>query len=318
MDDPARLEPQASNLNRTMFDQADKLRQLVRETTKGQPILKPGVPLVAISGAQRGVGTSTVAIHLAHELAQLGKRVVLVDANILAPRLAGKLDISCYSGLADVLNGRRSVPEVLEQTGDGIQLLPGVDLMSNESGLNTQAVGRLVAELRSLQNNTDLVLIDAGAAMNPWIERLWTSAMQVFLVTTPEPSTVLESYATVKLAPWVEIDGRLRLVVNRCNEVDLGIRASDGFTSTCRRFLGMKLLGEAAVLAFDSQLPSGTRTLSHRSPFRRSLRLLAADLLSQSYTLQGSKCPAKNVPTTPDAQMASLVDSSPQTAHSLL
>lgn len=290
-----------------MLDQADKLRQLVRETVKEHAVLQPGVPLVAVSGAQRGVGTTTVASYLAQELAQLGKRVVLVDANLLSPRLTVNMESSRIGGLAEVLNGHRSVPEVLEQIGEGIQLLSGVDLANATPEMNPRALRRLLSDLRSLNSDADFILIDAGAGMSPWVERFWTSTLQVLLVTTAQPSSVMDAYATVKLAPWGDVDGKLRLVVNQCNDLGLGMRASDSFTSTCRRFLNMRLLGDAAVLASDKQLPAGAETLSHRSPLRRSLRLLAADLLSQTYLIHGRSAQPKCAPYAAESQAALLL-----------
>ncbi len=295
-----------------MHDQADKLRELVRETVKEHAVLQPGVPMVAVSGAQRGVGTTTIAIQLAQELAQLGKRVVLVDANLLAPRLTISMQSCRCGGLADVLSGRLSVVEVLEQIGEGIQLLPGVDVARETPELNPHALRRLITDLRSLTNVADLIVLDAGMGMSPWVERLWTAAMQILLVTTVQPASVMDGYATVKLAPWGDVDGKLRLVINQCNEVNLGMRASDSFTSTCRRFLGMRLLGDAAVLASENQLSTGAETLSQRSPLRRSLRLLAADLLSQSYLVQGRNSRPNSFPHTADSQAAVLLTQAAQ------
>ena len=108
-----------------MQDQADKLRELVRETVKQLPALEPGVPLVVVSGGKGGVGASTVAIQLARELARLGKRAVLTDANPLQPDLATKLDVKVRSCLADILSGNRSAVEVLQPLGESVKLLPG-------------------------------------------------------------------------------------------------------------------------------------------------------------------------------------------------
>lgn len=295
-----------------MHDQADKLRELVRETVQEHAVLQPGVSMVAVSGAQRGVGTTTIAIHLAQELAQLGKRVVLVDANLLAPRLRISMQSSHGGGLADVLSGRRSVVEVLEQIGEGIQLLPGVDVARDNPELNPHALRRLITDLRSLTNVADLIVLDAGMGMSPWVERLWTAAMQILLVTTVQPAAVMDGYATVKLAPWGDVDGKLRLIINQCHEVNLGMRASDSFTSTCRRFLGMRLLGDATVLASEKQLSTGAETLSQRSPLRRSLRLLAADLLSQAYLVQGRNSRPKSFHNTADSQAAVLLTQATQ------
>jgi flagellar biosynthesis protein FlhG len=254
-----------------MFDQADKLRQLVRETIKENAALEPGAPLVAVSGARAGVGTSTVAAQLAQELVQLGKRVILVDANLLHPTLADTFAVESHVGIADVLSGARSAAEAIEPVGHGLHLLPAVAAKDIQPDLNIKALRRLIVELRSLHGSADIVVLDAGCGMCPWVERLWTAAVQILLVTTPDAASIRDAYTAVKLAPWGDVDGKLRLVVNQCDDGALANRVGEGFSSTCRQFLGMRLVGAAAQI-------NQTSSVGHR----QSVRLLAADVLSHT------------------------------------
>jgi flagellar biosynthesis protein FlhG len=253
-----------------MFDQADKLRQLVRETIKEHTALEPGVPMVVVSGAHAGVGTSTVAIRLAEELTQLGKRVVLVDGHLLHPKLAGMLETEADAGIAEVLSGARSVSEVLETITPDLHLLAGTHAVDESPEINIRSLRRLVVELRSLHSQADLIVLDAGFGMSPWVERMWTAALQILLVTTTDAAAVRDAYTAVKLAPWGDVDGKLRLVVNQCDDLALGTRVGERFSSTCRQFLGMKLVGASAQVA-----------CTNASGHRQSVRLLAADVLSQ-------------------------------------
>jgi flagellar biosynthesis protein FlhG len=282
-----------------MFDQADKLRQLVRETIKENAALEPGVPLLAVSGARAGVGTSTVASRLAQELTQLGKRVILVDANLLHPTLATEFAVEAHAGIAEVLNGTRSAAEVLEPIGHGLYLLPVLLSKDSHPDLNIKALRRLITELRTLHGTADMVVLDAGHGMCPWIERLWIAALQILLVTTPEAAAVRDAYTSVKLAPWGDVDGKLRLVINQCDDSGLATRVGDGFSSTCRQFLGMKLVGAAAQV---SQIQSVTH--------RQSLRLLAADVLSHSCAYS-QRLPRNLSLGTKDTQAAALVTRTP-------
>jgi flagellar biosynthesis protein FlhG len=254
-----------------MIDQADKLRQLVRETIKHNPALEPGVPIVAVSGGCREVGTSTVAIRLAEELTRFGKRIVLVDGNLLHPSLSHSLEVTTHSGIAEILNGTRSAVEVLEPVTQGLQLIAGSPIGGDLPDMNIRALRRLVTELRALHNHVDLIVLDAGNGMSPWVERMWTAAIQILLVTTPDTSSVRDAYTAVKMAPWGDVDGKLRLVINQADDAALAARIGEGFSSTCRQFLNMKLVGAAAQVAGQ-----GTNA------YRQSLRLLAADVLSQT------------------------------------
>jgi flagellar biosynthesis protein FlhG len=253
-----------------MFDQADKLRQLVRETMNEDASFEPGVPLVVVSGGQSGVGTSMVATRLAEELVQLGKRIVLVDANLLHPTIAAGLEVEARQGIDEVLNGSRSAIEVLEPIGAGFSLLAGSST-NTVPDTNIRALRRFITELRAVHAHADLIILDAGSGMSPWVERMWTAALQILLVTTTNPMDIRDAYTAVKMAPWGDVDGKLRLVVNRCDDPETATRVGQGFSSTCRQFLGMKLVGSASQIATETA-----------TGFRQSVRLLAADVLSHS------------------------------------
>lgn len=95
-----------------MFDdQAKELRQLVRiDGARLAPQLPPP-RLILVAGGKGGVGTSTVALNLAVTLAQLGQRVVLVDADPAAADITARLGLLPDHGIAQVLSGWRTVRE---------------------------------------------------------------------------------------------------------------------------------------------------------------------------------------------------------------
>jgi len=277
-----------------MSDQADQLRKLVRQTVQKHPALEPGVPLVVVSGGKGGVGASTVAMELTQELAALGQRSVLVDANPLQPDIASHWGLDVRGCLADVLDGSRSAVEVLHPLGESIQLLPGRWAADTPPELSQAAVKRLLAGLRSLHAQADVVVLDVGSGMSPWVQQLWKSAQQIVLVSTSESVAVMDSYAAVKMSPWGDVDGKVRLVINRCDQAEVASTVGARFAATCRRFLGIHVLPAialatrpdilAAVIQQDEQADRG---------FGQSVRLLAADVMSTSLALV-SKTPTRS------------------------
>ncbi|RIK86714.1 MAG: hypothetical protein DCC67_02560 [Planctomycetota bacterium] len=284
-----------------MHDQADQLRQLVRATLEGEGMRASGVPIVAVSGSQPGAGATTVACDLARQLARLGKQVILVDAAIAAaplgfyasPDLArsGLLEVQRaaprgqtatsalaskgsrhFATLAEVLAGNRRAVEALARTSeDGLRLLPGCRTIAAPP-LDRRALERFRAELVALSHEADALIIDAGAGMNSWIDRLWQLARQVLLAATPDDQSFLDAYAAVKLSQHELLEDKLRLVLNQTDEAELAA-LDRRFTETCRRFLS--LTPQPAVA-----LPSCRRSDASdgSDAFTRGVRLLAADL----------------------------------------
>jgi flagellar biosynthesis protein FlhG len=267
-----------------MPDQADQLRQLVRRAIQARPILGPGLPIIVLSGGMSGVGTTTLAIQLARELAQLGKAVALVDADLAQPQLAERLDLDPHGSLADVLEGSRSAVEVLQSVGDRIHVLPAQSNASMQPDLSPVAVGRLMAELRGLGTLAEVVIIDAGHGMSPWVQRWWRAAQHVFLITTEQEAAVKGSYLALKLAPWGDADGKVRLVVNRCDDRHEAEGITQRFARTCRRFLGLHVEVAPAVACLDEMQRFGGAA---NVPFRHSVRLLATEVVSSTLVVSG-------------------------------
>ncbi len=250
-----------------MHDQADQLRKLVRDAVARHGDLAPGAPLIAVGGGATGAGVTTLACQLARELARLGKRVALVDANVVAPAVAENFKVTAHGTLGEVLAGERRAIEVLHATSDGIRILAGV---KQPAALNAEAFDRFSSELAALCRQSDAVILDAGAEMNPWTDRLWQLAQQVLLTTAPTTDAVLDAYAAVKLAQHDRLAGKLRLAINRCDDPAVATRLHASFADTCQRFLHCPVQAPAV-------LPT-IRAAGDDDPYRRAVRLLAADL----------------------------------------
>ncbi|MCH7752662.1 MAG: hypothetical protein IH898_10975 [Planctomycetes bacterium] len=269
-----------------MPDQADQLRQLVRQAVEARPTLGPGAPIVVLSGGRSGVGTTTLAIQLARELTRLGKRTVLVDANLAKPQLAARLEVPTHGCLADVLDGSRSVGEVLQLVDEGVSLLASRPTIDAPPHLNRAAIARLLMGLRSLGSQADVVLVDAGHGMSPWAERWWRAAQQVFLIATPQEAAVKDSYLAVKLAPWGDADGKVQLVVNQCDDRLSAEQITKRFSITCRRFLGLHVEGAPPVACSQGETEGETFTADASVAFCQSVRLLATEIISHNVVVR--------------------------------
>lgn len=286
-----------------MSDQAEQLRRLVRETVQQDSTLQPGPPMVVVSGSQEDVGTTTIAVQLVKELANQGKRTVLVDANPIRPEVGTKWSelekLSMQSGrrisreprgtLVEVLAGSRTVLEGLQPLAEGVRLLAGRWTPESSLDLSDAALDRLLNGLRGLRDSTDIVVVDLGCGMSPWVHRCWLSAQQVLLVTTPKPDAVMGSYATLKLAASDSLHDRVRIVVNRCWEKSQARSVFGRLDHTCRRFLDFSLARFSLVAEYADADRQGKEPSDGKSEacglmedFQQSIRLLAAEVISNA------------------------------------
>jgi flagellar biosynthesis protein FlhG len=201
---------------------------------------------VVVVGGKGGVGTTTLAIHLATALARDGYRGVLVDADLQAPDVAAYLGLDPDSGLGDVLAGYRAIHEALIPGPAGLQILCG----RFQDGLtgDPDAGQTLIDEhLALLAPHADVLVVDAGNGARRSLAGLWRAADEIVLVTTPDDIALLDCYAVVKRY-WPVTRGRLWAVVNQWTDPRLAAEAHQRLQTACRRFLGatVELLARTA------------------------------------------------------------------------
>ena len=171
-----------------IVDQAEALRGLVAQAELpevGQPTALART--LAITSGKGGVGKTTVAVNLAAQLARLGQRVVLLDADLGTANADVLCNIVPSSTLAHVVAGRRTLQDTIVKAPGGFSLIPGASGLAQMAALNERERSRLLEQLQVLEAEADLVLIDTGAGVSPNVLGFLVAAHEVLVVTSPEP-----------------------------------------------------------------------------------------------------------------------------------
>ena len=234
-----------------MHDQADELRQLVRQGTRAGQVRAPR--WVTVFGGKGGVGTTSVSLGIAASLALAGRRVVLVDGDFAGPDLASMTGIDPRYTICHVLASRRSVHEALEPGPRGMQLLLGPSRDQRSVECTATAQERLVEQLCRLGAHADVVIVDAGAAVGRAMRRFWQAADDLLLVMTPDPLAVTDTYSALKQLYTREPDQLVHALVNLAADLADGSAVGERFAETCRRFLALSLASLYSV-AHEPQL----------------------------------------------------------------
>jgi len=226
-----------------MRDQADELRQLVLRTAASARIATaPPPPMIVVSGGKGGVGATSMAVNLTVVLAKLGRRAVLVDADLNQPDATALCNVKEADTVADVLSGRKTVHEVLQPGPAGIQILPGTWAPQRLTDCPPLAQQRMLTELGRLGAHADVIVLDVGNKVDTVTERFWQAANLVLLVTTSEAAAIMDSYAAIKLlAPRAPIAPQICTLVNKATQDpaadDVGMRIQQA----ALRFLNLEV-----------------------------------------------------------------------------
>ena len=264
-------------------DQADELRHLVRSQARHSASSEAAVQLIAVTGGQRGVGTTTIALNLAVALALQGQRTILVDADLDRGALAPLCRLTERGSIVDVLASRRTIHEVLARGPAGIQVLPGVWAPGEANNCSATAQGRMIARLKALGAYADVIVVDTGSGRNSFVRRFWQAADVPLVVTTPEPVAIMDCYATIKVLLAGEASIALSTVVNKAADAGEAAEVQARIAAACRRFLGVRAAA-AGHLPDDRLVQDAARLCtpfvlsSPRSDAARAMEQLSEDL----------------------------------------
>jgi flagellar biosynthesis protein FlhG len=211
------------------------------------------VRVVAVTSGKGGVGKTNVTANLAVALAHLGRRVMVLDADLGLGNLDVLLGLAPSFSLADVLSGQRRLREVLVPGPAGITVLPAGSGFQNLTALSDHQIRELQSEMDELQEQTDILLIDTGAGIGRNVTSFATMAQDIIVVAAPEPTSLTDAYALMKVLSTQYGERRFRLLVSMTRSPTDGRDVYRKLSLVAERFLhiSMDFLGS---IPFDPRL----------------------------------------------------------------
>ena len=198
-------------------------------------------PAFAIASGKGGVGKTNVVANLAAALMLKGKRVMVIDADLGLANLDLFLGVKPEYTLADFFTGAASLGEILTVNRQGILLLPGASGVQEITALSHDQKLALLTELDALTHDMDLVLVDTGSGISDTVTYFTTAAQEIVVVVTPEPSSLTDAYALVKVLASAHHEKRFRILANRVSGEAEARRLFDTLSRTALRFLNASL-----------------------------------------------------------------------------
>jgi flagellar biosynthesis protein FlhG len=195
-----------------MPDQASRMRDLASRTRRRRQGSAP--LLLTVTSGKGGVGKSTIALNLALAFAGSGVKVLLVDADANLAGLDILLGVAPRFRFGDVLRGEREIEEVLIGAGPGLKVLPGSSGDVDYPLLTAERQAQVLEDLRTLEERFDVVIIDTAAGLTREVVTFATEADRVLVVTTPEPTAVVDAYAMVKVVTVSRPDAEVEMLIN--------------------------------------------------------------------------------------------------------
>ena len=222
------------------MDQATRLRQMV-DTNK----MSEKARVIAVTSGKGGVGKTSVSVNLAIEIAKMGKRVVVFDADFGLANVEVMLGIRPKYNLLDLFHHGKSIEEIITEGPNGIGFISSGSGVSELASMDYDSIKLLVAEMDKLDRLYDVVIIDTGAGITDSVMEFVMVSPEILLVVTPEPTSITDAYSLLKVLRRKEefnpMYKTINVVSNRVTDTNEGRDIFNKMNTVSSKFLNTKL-----------------------------------------------------------------------------
>ena len=225
-------------MERKLSDQASNLRRKAWE--KGRK-----AKYISVSSGKGGVGKTTFTINLACMLAQLGKKVLVLDADLGLANIDIMLKIPPGVNIRMYIEDRASIQDVLIKNVHGFDLLPASSGVVEMAELSEENFNKIKEIFVALDSAYEFVLFDTGAGISSNVHRFASLADYVIVLSQPEPSAIADAYAFIKTVRQQYPPKEFYFVFNRVEDQKSALKIYENLNTVVKRFLqvDLKLLG---------------------------------------------------------------------------
>lgn len=222
-----------------MNDQAEALRQLVKQNNSQSQLKNTRV--ITVTSGKGGVGKSNFSLNFALSLQRLGQKVLVFDADIGMANIDVLMGQTTPYNLYHLLTQEKTIWDIIAVGPEGLHYIAGGSGFKDLLELTAEQLERFACEIEKLHGRYDVILFDTGAGLSKETVKFITAADETIVVTTPEPTSITDAYALIKMVKAIHIDVSFKLVVNRATNRKEGQQTLDKISLVAKRFLDTEL-----------------------------------------------------------------------------
>ncbi len=229
-------------------DQAEGLRRLTQQTeascrrAESQSIPHfNGAQAVGVTGGKGGVGKTNVVVNLAVAAAAIGKKVIVLDADFGLANVDVMLGLNPSWSLYNAIKGNITFSDILFPGPGGIKILPAASGIQSMTELSVSEFHTLINELTRVTQSADLLLVDTSAGIHKNVTNILKACKSVIVVTEPEPTALVDSYALIKVLTGAGYRNPIKLIVNKTESDKNGLAVHQQFNKIVIKFLNVSV-----------------------------------------------------------------------------
>lgn len=175
------------------MDQANQLR-IIKASRQSRPVTR----VITVTSGKGGVGKSNTAINLAIQFRKMGQRVIILDADFGLANIEIMFGAVPKHNLCDLIYQGKNIQEIITWGPMDVGFISGGSGIAGMSNLNRDYLNYIVQNLAQLDSITDIVIVDTGAGISDAVMEFLVASGEILLVTTPEPTSITDSYSLLK------------------------------------------------------------------------------------------------------------------------
>lgn len=266
------------------MDQAARLRNIIKTQDTG---MRTAARTITVTSGKGGVGKSSISLNLAIQFQKMGKRVVVIDADFGLANIEVMLGIRPVYNLADLIFRGKDLADIITEGPEGVCFISGGSGIQELSNLSREQIMRLTQSLYRLDECADIIIIDTGAGVSDAVMEFVSAGSEILLVVTPEPTSITDSYALLKLlnqrSDYMAEGKTIKMIANRINYPEEGNEVFQKISVVAGRYLDIRLefLGGIPLDSMISKavVQQSPVTLSYpRTPASRAITEIAGKM----------------------------------------
>jgi flagellar biosynthesis protein FlhG len=235
-------------------------RKLAAKNGKALPQSDKGsrTRVIAITSGKGGVGKTNIVANLGISLSQLGKKVMVFDADLGLGNLDILLGLTPKYNFSHVTLGEKKLSEIIVEGPCNIKILPASSGIQEMANLSKAQTAELLSELYAVIDPIDILLIDTAAGISSNVMYFNAIAQEVLVVVSPEPTSITDAYALMKILSIRYGVKQFKLLVNMVSDIQEAHEVYRQLRLVAERFLNIAIEYIGHV-SYDKNVTRGVR-----------------------------------------------------------
>lgn len=199
------------------------------------------IKTIAIASGKGGVGKTNIIANLGITLKKLGKDVLIFDADLGLSNIDVLLALAPKYNIEHLIRGEKRLKEIIIEGPSGIKVLPAGNGIQELTNLDEYERMRILEEFDEYNENVDIMLIDTSAGISENVSFFCSAVQDILVLTTPEPTSITDAYALIKVLHNKYKEENFKLVVNLVKNEDEAKAVYKRLSVVTEKFLGVDL-----------------------------------------------------------------------------